>query len=175
MRKILWASAVVFLVSNALTAFAIKNGDLFSEKIKFQGLNNPDIGPEQLKGKVTIINFWATWCEACKIEIKEMEKEFAGLFSNAKFNMMFVSLDKDPAASLEWIQKNTTNSAALIKYLFKDPEFKIAEELQIDSFPYTVVIGPDLKIVMIQKGFEEGKGSTAALAKAADAALTSIK
>jgi cytochrome c biogenesis protein CcmG/thiol:disulfide interchange protein DsbE len=175
MRQLIWTGVVVVLLAVTNSALAITNGDLFSEKIKFQGLNNPDIGPEQLKGKVSVINFWATWCEACKVEIKEMEKEFAGLFPNAKFNMMFVSLDKDPAASLEWIQKNTTNAAGLVKYLFKDPDFKIAEELQIDSFPFTVVIGPDLKIVLIQKGFEEGKGSTAAIAKAAEAALTSIK
>jgi thiol-disulfide isomerase/thioredoxin len=167
--------AATLLLTLGLEAGAVTAGDLFSDKLTFQGLNNPDVGPDQLRGKVTIVNFWATWCEACKVEIKEMETEFKTLFANEKFNMLFVSLDKEPQQSLDWIQKNTGNAAALAKYLFKDPEFKIADTLAIDSFPYTLVIGPDLKVLKVHKGFEEGKGSTAMLAKVAQEALNAMR
>jgi thiol-disulfide isomerase/thioredoxin len=155
-------------------AMAVAEGDFMPEvTINGHGGVAP-ISVEQMKGKVTMLNFWATWCAACKVEIKEMENEYTDLFKNAKFQMAFVSLDKNPEDSLNWLKGNVGNPEVLEKYLFQDSEFKVADTLAVDAFPMTVVIGPDLKILKIQKGFEEGKGTTKALSDSAFGALKSL-
>src|ERR1700686_3164384 len=44
-------------------------------------LDDHDVSLSQFKGKVVLVNFWATWCEPCKIEIPwlvELQDKYAG-------------------------------------------------------------------------------------------------
>ena len=97
-------------------------------------------GPVQTAGKVTVINFWATWCESCKVELKEMETDFKGLFGESDVQLKFVSLDKDPTKAAEWFKNNLNGSTEMMDRLFADPEFKAADLVGVDSFPMTIII-----------------------------------
>lgn len=124
-------------------------------------------------GKVTMVNLWATWCEACKVELAEMEKVLLPLSGKdagkdkAKPELMFVSLDKEPEKAREWFQQNTRASDAMLGSLYSDPSFEIAEKLEADSFPMTVIIGKDGKILHVERGFKEGAEGVAQVAKVA--------
>ncbi len=113
------------------------------------------------QGQTAIVNYWATWCEACKVELKEMEK----LFLDAKgVTYSFVALDKDPAKATAYFRET---HPALVPYLSFDPEFKEADSLKLESFPTTLVVSKTGKIIRVQSGFKEGAGSTEAILKAA--------
>lgn len=150
----------------ASNAFSIAEGEAFP-KIKIQGLNSDQLSLETLQGKVTILNFWATWCEACKVELVEMQSEFQELLREKDFQFAFVSLDKDPEKATAWVQGHLKDADAFMKHLFKDPSFEAADELGIDSFPMTLVIDTNGKVVKIQRGFKPGEGSTQELAQIA--------
>lgn len=120
-----------------------------------------------LTGKVTIVNFWATWCAACKVELLEMENELKPLTAEKDFQVAFVSLDKEPAKAAEWFQSNLKEPDLFLRHLYMDAAFENADKLSVDSFPMTFVIGRDGKIVHVERGFKEGEGSTAKMAKMA--------
>ena len=109
--------------------------------------------------KIYVFNFWATWCEACKIELKEMDAMFAPIAANKSVKMAFVSLDKDIADAKAWASLNLKGSLVRNR-LFYDPEFRLAEELEIDAFPMTIVLDSKDGILYIQRGFKEGERST---------------
>jgi thiol-disulfide isomerase/thioredoxin len=57
------------------------------------------ISSADLKGKVTLITFWATWCGPCRAEIPDLihlETQYAG-----KLQVIGISVDEDPAASVK--------------------------------------------------------------------------
>jgi thiol-disulfide isomerase/thioredoxin len=48
-------------------------------ELTLKDLDDKDVSLSQYKGKVVLVNFWATWCEACKLEIPwliEMHKKY---------------------------------------------------------------------------------------------------
>lgn len=119
------------------------------------------------KGKVAVINFWATWCDACKVELKEMNQDFAPLYSRPDVVVGYVSLDKEPAKAREYLMSAFGADANVTKNLAHDETFKAADTLGVDSFPMTLVVDKNGKIVKIQRGFKDGEGSTQAMLKLA--------
>src|ERR1700687_4390350 len=62
--------------------------------ITFKDLDGKDATLSQYKGKVVLVNFWATWCEPCYIEIPwliEMQQKYEA----RGFTVLGISMDED--------------------------------------------------------------------------------
>jgi len=119
-------------------------------------LPSPTIVPTPAWKTISVMNFWATWCNACKLELKEFDKEFTG----KKVNLILVNLDSDSAVGEKWLKDNYRGD-----YIFiADPTYKMAEEMKITSFPTTFIVDGAGQVLYTQKGFDEK--STAKLLKA---------
>ena len=143
------------------TALAVKIGDVLP-KISINDHNGKAQQP--WVGKASLINFWATWCDACKVELREMEKELAKVSPNNK--VIFVSLDKDAGKAKDWMAAEFKGSASMSESLFHDATFTLADALGIESFPMTIIVDAAGKVIKIQDGFKDGQGSTAKLFEA---------
>lgn len=150
-------AAALFALS-ATNAMAINQGDVFPA-IKAPG-EGKTLDAEAMKGKVTLINFWATWCEACKVELKEMEHKFSQFDLNKDVNIAFISVDKEPAKAKDWVRDNLATPKFVGERLYMDSKFEVAETLGVDSFPITVIIDQNNKVHFIQRGFKEGDQTT---------------
>ncbi|HVA94715.1 MAG TPA: redoxin domain-containing protein [Candidatus Dormibacteraeota bacterium] len=62
--------------------------------VTFKDLNGKDVTLAQYKGQVVIVNFWATWCAPCKVEIPWMI-EFQKKYGPRGFTILGVSMDED--------------------------------------------------------------------------------
>lgn len=162
-------TSAVFLVSENPIQAAVTAGGSFPEAQVMRIVGGEKV-PVARQGKVTMVNLWATWCEACKVEIAEMEKALLPVKGKdgSKPDLMFVSLDKEPEKAREWFRKNTKATEAMMDNLYSDPSFEIAEKLEADSFPMTVVIGKDGKILHVERGFKEGAEGSAQVRKVAE-------
>ncbi len=155
------AEAKAVVVGDALTGISLK---------PFQG---QDLKSEAFGGKITLVNFWATWCAACKVELLEMEEKLAAKFGDANFQIAFVALDKEPAKAAEWFRSHLKAPAKMLPHLYVDAAFELADKLGVDSFPMTIIIGRDGRVAHVQKGFKEGQGSTDKLVKLSEDLLKS--
>lgn len=63
-------------------------------EVSFKDLDGKDVPLSQYKGKVVLVNFWATWCEPCQVEIPwliEMQQKY----SSQGFTILGVDLDDE--------------------------------------------------------------------------------
>lgn len=149
---------------NAEPAAAVTVGESLSG-IHLKAFEGEALGGAAFEGKITIVNFWATWCAACKVELLEMEEQLQARLADKNFQIAFVALDKEPAKAADWFKKNLKDPERMLKSLYLDETFELADKLGIDSFPMTIIIGKDGKVAHVQKGFKEGQGSTEKLVK----------
>lgn len=112
--------------------------------------DNKDISLNDIKGKITIIDFWAAWCRPCRMENPNMVKLYEK-YHDKGLEIIGVSLDGNPRqkdAKQEWIdaiEKDglTWYQVSNLNY-FNGP---IAKQYNIKSIPATFVLGSDGKIL----------------------------
>jgi thiol-disulfide isomerase/thioredoxin len=62
--------------------------------VTFQDLQGNKVPLSSLKGKMVLVNFWATWCEPCRVEIPWMI-DFQHKYGSRGFTMLGVAMDDD--------------------------------------------------------------------------------
>ncbi|SCY93057.1 TlpA disulfide reductase family protein [Flavobacterium caeni] len=108
---------------------------------------NPDGKPVSLKeslGKVTIIDFWASWCKPCRAENPNVVALYNELHGKG-LNIIGVSLDKEAGAWKDAIAKDklTWNQISNLQY-WDEP---IAKTYGVESIPATFILDASGKIV----------------------------
>lgn len=99
-----------------------------------------------LRGKVVVLEFWATWCGGCIIEIphlNDLEKSLAATPEGAKIQFIAVD-DEDPALVKKFIAK-----APIGGWLGIDTSKKIIAAYGAKARPLTVVVDPKGRIAAI--------------------------
>jgi thiol-disulfide isomerase/thioredoxin len=99
------------------------------------GIGNPkDLS--NWKGKVVVLNLWATWCAPCRKEMPELSK-LQKLLGSADFEVVALSEDlKGAAASAAFLKEQGTDNLAL----YVDPKATALAALQSAGLPTTVLI-----------------------------------
>jgi thiol-disulfide isomerase/thioredoxin len=87
------------------------------------------------KGQAVVLNFWATWCKPCQIELPELQK-IARERAGQKVRILTVNLDASAEAAKKYIEKRKINLPA---YRVK-PE--VVRALNLQSVPVTIVFDP---------------------------------
>ena len=111
--------------------------------------NGRDIQLSSLKGKVVLLNFWATWCGPCKFEIPwfiEFEKQF----KDQGFAVVGVSLDEEGWEVVKpYIQDKQVNYRVVIG----------TEEVSqkyggVESLPSTFILDREGRIASVHIGLQ---------------------
>jgi thiol-disulfide isomerase/thioredoxin len=68
--------------------------------IVLKNVDGQDVTMAQYKGKVVLVNFWATWCEPCQTEIPWMI-EFQQKYAPRGFTILGISMDEDGKKAID--------------------------------------------------------------------------
>jgi peroxiredoxin len=109
-------------------------------------VNESELKLSEQKGKVVLVNFWATWCHGCQLEIPwyiEFQKKFAG----QGFVVIGISLDGDGWKSVKpWLKEKKVNYPIVIG------TDKLGEVYGLNGMPLTVLVDRDGRIADTHSG-----------------------
>jgi cytochrome c biogenesis protein CcmG/thiol:disulfide interchange protein DsbE len=92
----------------------------------------------ELRGQVVVLNFWASWCLACRDE-HEVLSTAARTYADRGVRFAGVLYNDRPAAGLEWIAQMGGQSYPAVL----DPRSRTAIDFGLYGVPETFIIGPD--------------------------------
>jgi peroxiredoxin len=90
---------------------------------------------EQYRGKVVLLNFWATWCGPCRVEMPAMEQLYRSL-SRRDFEILAVSTDPQGAAVTRPFQRELKLSFPILH----DADFRVGLTFGARTLPMTFLI-----------------------------------
>lgn len=108
--------------------------------------------PGDLKGKVTLLNFWATWCPPCVAEMPALER-LSQLLKDEGVQVVAVSVD--PAGSLEPVKQFVSDRGITFNILL-DGSFSQPQRYGISGFPESFFVDANGKFLSV-KDPETGK------------------
>jgi thiol-disulfide isomerase/thioredoxin len=160
MKKIKIAILIaVFLLGLAVPCRAQAGGETpdFSAK----DIAGRTVKLSDLQGKVVLLDFWATWCPPCRVEIPHL-LEINRKFKDKEFVLISVSLDRDLQAARRFVKDKKMDWVHIIDW---EAGQKIATLYQVEYIPSTFLVGRTGKIEARQLRGEELKNKIAALFK----------
>jgi peroxiredoxin len=106
--------------------------------------NDKDLALSSLRGKVVLVDFWASWCAPCRKELPNVKRAYEK-YKSKGFEILGVSLDKDRDAWIEAISKEGLTWPQVSDLKFWQSE--ACQVYAVQSIPYTVLIDKEGKII----------------------------
>ena len=100
---------------------------------------------KDFKGKVVLVDFWATWCGPCVREIPNIQDAYKQYHSKG-FEVIGVSVDHDRDDLVQFLDKRKLPW----KSINNDDGVALAKKYDINSFPNPILVGRDGRIVSLR-------------------------
>ena len=124
-------------------------------------LDGSHITLSDLRGKVVLVNFWATWCPPCRQEMSHLQKDVIDRFAGKDVVVLPISRGEERKTVEQFIER--------MGYTFPvglDRDQSIYKKYASNYIPRSVVVGKDGKVVYVAVGYDEE------IAKEVDNAIT---
>ena len=114
-----------------------------------------------LRGKVVVLNFWASWCKPCEAEAPVLERAHQELQRSGAGTVLGVTYDDSTPASMKFARDNGMSFPSV-----RDVGTKLARRYGTNNIPETFVIDREGRIVDVFRGQIDQAFIDRALAKA---------
>ena len=111
-----------------------RDGRALAPDFTLKDANEKDVKLSDLKGKVVLVNFWATWCEGCQVEIPWFV-EFEKKYESRGLVVIGISMDDDGWKSVKpWLEEKKVNYPIVIG---NDP---LSKQYGLKAMPLTALV-----------------------------------
>lgn len=107
----------------------------------------PKLKIEDLKGKVTLIDFWASWCKPCRQSVPSYNK-IAAKYKDKGVQILAINEDEN-VADLEKFLKEVPADFPV----FRDPGKEMGKTFQVNALPTLFILNRNTKVVAMVKGY----------------------
>jgi thiol-disulfide isomerase/thioredoxin len=140
----------IYLNIEQLTGTDFKNsGNYPLQSYTFNTPDGASLELGALEGKITVLNFWATWCPPCVEEMPELDALYSEL--KAK-NIELIGIAVDSPANVNEFLKKTKVSYPIVLAGLAGTELGKKLGNQQGGLPYTVVLDEKGKVLLAKAG-----------------------
>ncbi len=118
-----------------------------------KSLDGNNLRLEEFRGKVVLINFWASWCGPCRQEMPLLDR-LHNRYEDTGFTVLGVNVEGDSKPAQEIVDKTNVTFPVLI-----DEGQKVSERYDLEAMSSTIVIDRDGVIRYIHLGYKPGDES----------------
>lgn len=155
---VLIALVALFCVAHPVTASA-QEDEVAKTTIVKAGMEAPDFTVEMfdgskvtlsdLKGKVVLVNFWATWCPPCREELTHVQKDIIDRFEGQPF--VFLPISRGEKHS---VVENFRKKQGYSFPMGLDQDQSIFRKYASNYIPRNFLIGKDGKVIYVSVGYD---------------------
>jgi thiol-disulfide isomerase/thioredoxin len=142
------AALVSLAVFTCAHSAELKVGDTFPELTQF-GLAGEL--PKELKGKVVLVDFWASWCTPCRGSFPVLN-ELSAKFARRGLIVLGVSVDESKAAMQQFLKEVPAQFATV-----HDVQQKLVQRVNVAAMPTSFIVDASGRIRFVHNGFHGQK------------------
>ncbi len=143
---------VIASASGAANAAAAPASD--APDFTLSSLNGPNLRLQEQRGRVVMINFWATWCGPCRVEMPHLAKLY-DKYRSAGFTVLAVNIDEDPHKAANLAKQLGMKFPVLL-----DSEKKVSRLYDLSTMPSTILVDRDGRVRYVHRGYRDGYEET---------------
>jgi peroxiredoxin len=116
-----------------------------------QSSDGQQVSLGELKGKVVMVNFWATWCVPCRQEMPHLQALYER-YNSLGFELLAVNVEKNNAeGARKWLEETPVTFPVLF-----DPNNEVTKLYKVQTMPSTVLVARDGTMRFIHHGYKPG-------------------
>jgi peroxiredoxin len=113
-------------------------------------LDGPNLRLHEQRGQVVMINFWATWCGPCRVEMPHLSKLYEK-YRSSGFTILAVNIDEDPHKAAQLARQLGMRFPVLL-----DTQKKVSRLYDLGTMPSTVLVDRDGRVRYLHRGYRDG-------------------
>ncbi|MHC4303529.1 MAG: TlpA family protein disulfide reductase [Planctomycetota bacterium] len=135
-----WAAVAASLVLGVEARGQVTRGQEFPDFTAKDAITGEQFSLSDLRGKVVLVDFWATWCGPCVRELPNVKRAYSK-YKTRGFEIVSVSLDTDKQRFQRFVREKRMSW----RHVMEGGGWKtrLARKYGVNSIPRMVVIGPD--------------------------------
>jgi cytochrome c biogenesis protein CcmG/thiol:disulfide interchange protein DsbE len=106
---------------------------------------------EEMRGKVVVLDFWATWCRPCRASLPALEQVRDRYKDNPDVFVATVNTDRMPRRE-EALTRWMTGRKLTLPVLLDDARQTVRQTYRVKAIPTMVVVGRDGRVDSVQIG-----------------------
>ncbi len=166
-------AALVLVVMTAIpglaTRVATRQVSAAAPSFSIRKLDGTVVNAADLRGRVVVLDYWATWCQACRREMPELEKLYQRYQRNSRVSFWAVDVQdggETPEKALAFMQ-----NAGYTLPIAMGGETSSEALLKMEGFPSLVIIDPLGRVRLIHTGYDRSEQFQSRISGEIDALL----
>ena len=118
-----------------------------------RNLENQEVSLSELRGKVVLINFWATWCGPCQVEMPHLQRMHEEL---GEQGLTILAISVDEARTSSRVKPHIKSKGFTFPVLMDTNTEVVTQYNPQKTLPYTVLVDREGSIVWRHSGYSPG-------------------